>query len=306
MDVARDKKPDMIVVLGDVFDAKARIPTVPLVMASKFLKSLQDVGKLYIIKGNHDALNDKEFLTDEHPFTAMKYWSNTTVIDVPLRVTHGDLNFIFVPYVEAGRFKEALQNVDLQNVACVFCHQEFRGAVMGPITSTHGDEWDHDAPYVISGHIHDYQQLQNNLLYLGTPIQHRYGDKADKVIGLLSINKPITNHNDCNMDLISLHIAVKKIIHLQPADIGKYKIPNDIKPQLVITGSDVDIKVLLKNAKIDKWRKSGVRIIFKQTHTIINPLTTLVDQHESFSSLLCQKIKQDQPLADLYEALFKS
>src|SRR5690606_33585475 len=94
------------------------------------------------------------------------------------------LTLAFVPYVYPGRFQEALNTKftpeTFDKVDIVFAHQEIRGVKMNSLVSKVGDVWDKDQPLLVSGHIHQYQRLADNLLYTGTPRMTDFGDSLDK------------------------------------------------------------------------------------------------------------------------------
>jgi hypothetical protein len=336
----RANRYDFTVILGDILDKFGVIYINPLNRAMAFLDAVRRLSKhTYILIGNHDRANNNVFLTEEHPFTALKYWSDFTVVDTVLIKDivseDGDkAQFVFVPYVSPGRLREALKTAGLDlpssnpntpkeekdssfrteepvtlhisekdssldlgesnqrsskeksvsrrrsisppirnhctpeternknkikvikrgskepvktspnsvlttdsevvvieseavlttrskepliktsskkeapskkesnkvatkdeveplneagwlkllESCCVFAHQEFFGAKLGIKTSVEGDVWPLEAPYCISGHIHDYCHLQPNLWYVGTPIQHGIADVGEKTI----------------------------------------------------------------------------------------------------------------------------
>ncbi|HSW76692.1 MAG TPA: metallophosphoesterase [Candidatus Saccharimonadales bacterium] len=307
--IASSLKPDFIVVLGDVLDTKDRIHLTPLLLATKWLKELENICPLYVIVGNHDRRHDKIFLTDEHPFTAFKYWTNTTIVDHPMIIKMYNYTFLMVPYVEPGRFKEALDllhDIDYQHVTCVFCHQEFKGVQMGPVQSIHGDEWSSNMPYVISGHIHEYQKLQNNILYMGTPIQHRHSDTVDKYIGFFTFTKSPAHHDDYQCQLISLNFPKKIKFYLNYDEFIHFKLPKDCHPQLIITGNESEIKSLLKLPKLATLRKQGIKVIYNNKHNVVKSslLPVLDKNNKSFSDLLYEKIKSDKNLTMLYREIF--
>ena len=99
---------------------------------------------------------------------------------------------MFVPYVPPGKFDDAIKTCDdigdIKDYKCIFAHQEFYGAKMGAIISKDGDKWPLHNPLVVSGHIHDYQRPQENIIYIGTPMQHAFGDNTKKTISILTIN----------------------------------------------------------------------------------------------------------------------
>ena len=112
--IAQERQPDLIVCLGDVLDRHARLHIDPLCDAVDFFQQLVTIAPLIVIIGNHDRRNNSDFLTDRHPFTAMKAWSRTQVVDrVQICQMRGHL-LVFVPYVPPGRFIEALDSIDPQ------------------------------------------------------------------------------------------------------------------------------------------------------------------------------------------------
>lgn len=166
--IAKEKEPDMIVVLGDILDTHEQINMLAYNNAITLLRQLQDLAPLYVLIGNHDRVNNQVFLTDQHVFGALHYWNNTTIVHTTIRIVLNGYNFVLVPYVPNGRFHEALDEVEWKDADIIFAHQEFKGASLGAKRSIYGDIWALDNPYVISGHIHDFAQLQPNLLYAGT------------------------------------------------------------------------------------------------------------------------------------------
>jgi DNA repair exonuclease SbcCD nuclease subunit len=200
---------DGVVVLGDVLHRHDRVDLHPLHRAIAFFSHIRASldfldsadgplkrrapRPLWILIGNHDRPNNTTYLTDEHPFTALKAWENTiiadTVIveDIPSSDGRQHL-FALVPYVPTGRFNEAMGGhsrwwetiVDFkegERIAAVFAHQEFRGcALASSITSKSGDPYPRDAPICISGHIHTRSSPQKNVVYPGVPVFHGFVD----------------------------------------------------------------------------------------------------------------------------------
>jgi len=86
---------------------------------------------------------------------------------------------------------EALQTIEnpYNDVTCYFAHQEIIGAKMGAIVSKEGDVWPAENSLMISGHIHDYDMLQPNMIYTGTPLMHGVGDKDDKTVSMFTFDE---------------------------------------------------------------------------------------------------------------------
>lgn len=259
--VANENTPDIIVVLGDVLDRHETIHVSPLNRATKFLARLMEIAPTFVLIGNHDLKNNRQFLSDEHPFTGLKYWGpRMNVIDTTTMVKIKDQKFVFLPYVPPGRFVEALDKCnDWKEASCIFGHQEFKGCKMGAITSVEGDEWSLSNPYVVTGHIHDYQEPQVNILYTGTPIQHAFGDHHDKTISLLTFHSSSSrDHSRIDLGLPRKHIA-----RINCDEVSNYIPQNNCELKIVIRGTSPEIKAIMKHPNIETWKKMGIKIVYK-------------------------------------------
>jgi DNA repair exonuclease SbcCD nuclease subunit len=247
-----NEKPDFIVVLGDVLDTHETVHVGPLCRATEFLFKLSKMSQhLYILIGNHDRVNNSVFLTTESPFNACKSWEHTTVVDKVVVDEVNEHKFLFVPYVPTGRLMEAFNTEDInsENISehcIVFAHQEFKGCSMGIITSNEGDEWDKDWPLCISGHIHDYQELQHHLIYPGTPSQHGYADSPNKAVMILEIEDKFTIHKR----RINLGLPKKITVHIESEELLEYKLPENSFVKLVVTGESDKVREMLKLDKV--------------------------------------------------------
>jgi len=240
-----------IVILGDVLHTHEKINMSCLTDACKFIETLCNFYHVYILIGNHDRINEKDFLTDYHPFYPYHSHEKITIVDKPLISE----NSLFVPYVEPGRFVEAIQTKykldQVKNCDFVFAHQEFKGCVMNSIVSKVGDEWPDDYPPVITGHIHSYQRLGKNILYIGTPIQHNYNCSDNKGISL--IDKADTNslypYQETRITLdvtkkITIRISYQQLMNMKDS---LHRRVDKVMRKLVISGNDAELKLLRNN-----------------------------------------------------------
>lgn len=232
--VAKRTEPEYIACLGDVLDRFSNIHVGPLVRATSFLRRLIDIAPLILLIGNHDRPNNSVFCTEQHPFTPLKEWPRTFVVDKPMMVD----GIAAIPYVPNGRFQEALSMIE-GHPRLILAHQEFRGAKMGAIVSTTGDDWSITAPLVVSGHIHDYQRPQPNILYVGTPIQHGYGDKTDKGVSLLTIGETV---DETRYPLPS--VPLKRVVRLTAEEARTYTPPATGLIKLVVSGTKDQLKLV--------------------------------------------------------------
>ncbi len=300
----KDVNIERIVVLGDVLDTHEKINLFAMKRAVDFLLSLSEHAPVYVIIGNHDRPSNDIFLTEEHSLYPLK-WSGDDIIIIDKVLKEKDL--IFVPYVEPGRFMEALETrgvkeMDLKSgkYRHIFAHQEFFGAQMGGFVSQMGDKWDLEYPPVISGHIHDYQVL-GNVTYVGTPYQTGYGDNPNKGIYLLD--------EDGELVKIELNITPKIIVHLKIEEVLGYDFPDDKKVKLVIEGDAVEIRKAINTTEYRRKLK-GIKYSIKDIpkHTL-PPLDQIEGKKRIFSiPNLIKIIKKDCDDLDseILEELFPS
>lgn len=343
---ARQLAPTFIVCLGDVLHTHDRISMIPLVKAIAFLDELRKIAPLYLLIGNHDRLGQAVFLTAEHPFTSLKSWANTYVVDKVFEDTIMGHKFMFVPYVAPGRFQEALKTIlpavtlsevtlndterlesHLKDVTAIFAHQEFRNAKMGPIISTTGDEWPASWPYIISGHIHDYDELAVNILYVGTPLQHAFNENSDKTVSVFTWGRErasvtdrreaegLPTSEETSMLIIPQHTRIdlgltkKKIIHITCSELMNYTPPTGYLLKVVVTGTSAEIKAAMKLTNVKTMIGNGVKVVYKDIPATVTPsqssapITGPVNTVK-FSQRLYSAMTRDAELIAIYERLF--
>lgn len=190
LDHVNEYSVELVILLGDILDTFERLHTQTLNRAYQLVDRVRKKCKIAILVGNHDYINNQQFLTDQHWMNAMKDWKNVYIIDRTFDLKLDSLSLILVPYVPPKRFREALEVLenegkDWKSVDYIFAHQEFQGCKMGAIVSSEGDSWELDYPLVISGHIHDNQKPQDNIYYIGASIQNSFGDQTSPQLLLI-------------------------------------------------------------------------------------------------------------------------
>ena len=233
---------ECVVLLGDILDTFERIHTQALNRAYEFIRAIIDLEesdvKVYILVGNHDLINNQQFLSTQHWMNALKQWKNVQVVDKVC--TSDDSKVCFVPYVPTGRFVEALETCDndWKLYDYIFAHQEFKGCKMGAVVSTEGDDWQHDWPMIISGHIHDRQTPQPNLYYIGASIQNSFGDQTTPILLLLDTNNE--SHSEPQFYEIPIDLPKKKTIYTKFEEVLK------LTPQNLVSQNTDMIRVVVK------------------------------------------------------------
>lgn len=210
--------------------------------------------------------NNSQFLSENHWMNSLKHWDNIEIVDKVKYIEINGFKFMFCPYVEPGRFIEALETYKEKKLwkecDCIFAHQEFYGCKMGAILSDKGDKWDIKDPFIISGHIHSNQKPQENVYYPGSSIQHAFGESEKNIIS--NINFCRDYKPNYNIEEIDLKLPRKQIVYLSIKEIDEYKIPNtQDKLKLSISGGYDEFKSFKKTLKYKKLIKDGINITFK-------------------------------------------
>lgn len=269
---------DAVAVLGDILHRHEKVDLHPFHRAHKFLskihRTLYETGKikfLYILVGNHDRSNNRVFMTDEHVFGAMKQWEDTFVVDTAMiHQAYPDFKILLMPYVPPGRFQEGYQTViseeDLNNsVNLVLAHQEFHGAKMNTITSNEGDPWDSLKPLCVSGHIHDYQELKSNMIYVGTPIQHGFADISRKTVSIFTFTGP----REFTEERIDLKIKGRTTVRGLVRDFESLFLPEDqyfVKVKL--SGTKRELKLFQESDLYKSALERGIIFQFLEIPTV--------------------------------------
>lgn len=204
--------------------------------------------------------NNQQFLTTNHWMNGLKEWRNVEVIDTVKKYEWGDYSFVFCPYTPPGKFIEALNTVDeWKDSTCIFAHQEFYGCKMGAIISVEGDKWNEEYPYVISGHIHNRQFINNNIYYCGSSMQHAFGESEDNII-------PVIEWVNDERKVVEkdLEMTKKKILYTDIEKVEDMEIKDhNEKVKISISGSYDEFKAFKKTKKYKDMIKKGTKVVFK-------------------------------------------
>lgn len=304
VEIINEKQPDSVVILGDLLHTHERLQTLVLNKAQSFINIVRELKEVYIIVGNHDYINNSQFLSTNHWMNSMKYWDNVTIVDTVKYCTMNNKQFTFVPYVPVGRFKEALDTSDndWKSSSIIFAHQEFFGCKMGSIISTDGDRWCTDLPQIISGHIHSKQQIQSNIYYTGSPIQHAFGESKNNTIALVTVDDNIS------IEEISLNLPLKRIIYIDSSNFEQYQLnPGKDKIKLTISGTYSEFKSIRKTKKYRNTIKKGIKIVFKPKNPPVSDENNSNVNETNFTEILRKLVYEikDNELHNTYERLIK-
>lgn len=298
----KQNKLDKIILLGDILDSHQKIHISQLTRASRLLSELHDIVPIVVLIGNHDRINPKDFLSEESPFHLMKKWNDCIVADTVQFESIDNFRFIYVPYVEPGRFIEAIETrvKDWRECDLIFAHQEFRGSVDNHgFESSEGDGWSIDFPKVYTGHIHKYSKLSNGVTNVGTPYQTRFGEDYKKHVLLLELKKENDNLI-INEEYFDTNILKKIIQYFDCNDIDKIN-PRDYDNSNIYRlvfkcNSRLEVKKLkLKNEikKLNSKKNVQLKYEVKEETKSFNDLNDIKLENESFFVEL-EKIVTDE------------
>ena len=306
-ELALQKKPDLIICAGDLLHTHERLHTLPLNKAYELIDKMRKISKTYVLVGNHDYIQNQQFLTENHWMNGMKEWDNTIIVDTVVTEVINNVLFTFVPYVPPGRFQEALSSLDEENGLwrnsdCIFAHQEFFGCKMGAIVSVEGDKWPLDYPEVISGHIHSKQKPQKNVYYSGSAMQHAFGESSKNIIAHLTFEPEQKGYR---LDEIDLLLPRKKIVYMDVENVDDYELPDtEDKIKITVSGVYDQFKALKKTKKYKKLVKEGVKVVFKAKKIEHEQkLSESIVDETAFSTILSEIVNQqkDSYLYETYE-----
>jgi DNA repair exonuclease SbcCD nuclease subunit len=179
-------QPEWLVILGDILHDHSWAELRPLRHATDWLKNVSKKIRTFVLIGNHDRLNNSDFLSDYHPFPGLEGWPNLEIIS-KTRLVDG---ILFVPYVKEGRFQEAIETVlpygeVPTRVELGFAHQEIQGAPLGMKSSMISEAWPSNYPLIVSGHIHTACVVGKNWVYSGSAFSHDTGELDKKSVVFL-------------------------------------------------------------------------------------------------------------------------
>lgn len=278
VEIAVQKAPSAIVLLGDILDTHETAKVQPFKLACRFIEDLSGIAPTYVLMGNHDLMNQSQFCTDNHFFNPLKKWENVYIIDVPQVFYIGDKKIIMCPYVPPGRFVEALELLEenYQTADCIFAHQEFKGADMSTsdsertesasVRSSKGDDWGKDLPPVISGHIHKPHCLNGNIFYLGSAMQISFDELPNKKLNIVTFNDEASGAEALVFEKIDLGLKGKLTLDIGFDDLETINFDEQCEKyflKIKLTGEKQQFKHFKSSSLYTKLTNANVKITFQ-------------------------------------------
>lgn len=314
---ASELQPDVIVVLGDILHTNNVLRSEAHVPATELLGELSEIAPLLVIMGNHDVPGPLAFLSKYHGFTALKRWSGTKKAHVifpsatgvqlvdtaPVLFSVNGIYFAACPYIPPGRFEEALNYCeDWKSAKAIFCHQEISNCDLGHgHRSESKDVWPAHYPHIISGHIHKYQRLAENVLYGGSPRQVTVAEEYYKTIAELVFSE----QGHFTETRIFTGLEPRAHLKIYSKEVDSVEVPPSGRVKIEITGTVAENNVVRKCARVREWRRKGFTVKFHDflEDTDREALLNTENANLGFKNL-CRLRAEEEGLGDEYREIF--
>jgi DNA repair exonuclease SbcCD nuclease subunit len=285
-----------IIILGDILHYHEKIYTTAMNVAVTFMKMCSQYRPTYCLVGNHDATNNSFYCSTNHWMNVLhNLHQQLIIVDKPKWIPN--TRVLLCPYTSDGRFMEMLNEFtaqEWQQAHMICAHQSFDGAKIGALMIENIESWPADAPYIVSGHIHEKQQVQPNLLYVGSSQQTSFAETDDKTLCLININTSLSTPS-INHQSISLDVKRNRIIRCSVAELNNNSIsifPNHIYKIVVV--DDESIIKTFKKSSVYKQLNQVANIKSIQFKPIVSSSQHISqnEQHD-FLSILLKKIQKE-------------
>lgn len=314
MEIINKQEILMVILLGDTLDNHEKINMECYNRACDMFDMIISTGiPLFVIIGNHDRANNKVYMTNRHPFRGYCNISGIKIVDKcylhQFTVTQNDgnianLKFCFVPFVPDGMYLQALSdcNINPNEVSIFFSHSEFHGCKINKLSKSKCDIWPVEYPLNISGHIHDEEVVQDNLIYVGTPFQHTYSDSIDKGLFIMNLR-----NGEYKLEKLKTNVPRKVTWQVHYTQLQNITLNPDLDIKLEIFGPTQCVKELMKRP--DMIEKFGSVVKRYKDETVKDSskdlITVPASDNQQFSQIFLNEISKDETMNFIYSHLFR-
>lgn len=295
---------DIVIVMGDVLHTHESLWTIALNMALEFFVMLSKLKPTYVLVGNHDLINNSQFLTTNHWMNVFKVYDNLTIVDNVLIVEKNNVKFTMCPFVKDGRFLEALntQKGKWEDSVTVFAHVAIDGAKMGATIIKDIEKWNENLPFLVSGHIHDKQKVQQNLYYTGSSRQIAFGESVEKTLYKLTMFEDKT-YEESEIDL---KMPRKRILHidldeLEEFDVSSLECDEITEYKLKVDCGYEEFQAFKKTQKYKELNKKfkivhdpKKKFVIEKNQQIQNDIKENVEKQRKFGEILEELVLQEE------------
>ncbi|KAF8424829.1 P-loop containing nucleoside triphosphate hydrolase protein [Tirmania nivea] len=209
--VFRDAQVTQIFCLGDVINTREHVNVQALSATARFFDELRRIAPVHIVLGNHDMnLKHSSRVSSLDVFDTDGFKGSCALYKDFADVEVEGVKCLMVPWVEnhtlmVGRLGEMPEEEKNQRV--LFGHLAVSGAIQQPSVPVESRYRTHtgvlkgrhliDFRGTYLGHFHHHQEvIDGKVWYVGSPMQHHFGDKADDRRGILLLRPTATLQNE--------------------------------------------------------------------------------------------------------------
>ena len=169
---------DAIVIAGDLFHSRKSIDITVLESVYKRIESIDF--PVYIIKGNHDiaeSINKR---------TSVRIFSKVAKVVTTARIVNiAGTRVGIVPWTDSAKaVSKIVDEFNKQGVHYVIGHLGMRSGTVGSHDYVMEGSIEPSVfrkfKWTALGHYHKHQKLKHNIYYVGSPLQHTWGDAGDE------------------------------------------------------------------------------------------------------------------------------
>ena len=266
-------KLNTVFILGDLTDAKDKHSSELVNRLVCELKLLSEVAQIYILKGNHDYIEESlpffDFLS--------QVGSRIKFITKPHSLSVDDFGILCLP--SSRNYIEDWKDFDFDEFDLIFTHQTYEGSQAENGSLLPGIPpayFKNIQGKVISGDIHVPQKVSSNIQYVGSPYRVRFGDSFAPRVLLIEDGKiksrmtPFMRRWTLSAKGSEQLSQVYEQIALAPANAG-----DQVKIRVTMRRSDLgewaELKKELKQFSEEKgWVLHGIELIVEQSATTVS------------------------------------
>lgn len=169
---------DALVIAGDTFHSRKSIDINVLESAYKRLRDASKRIRLIILEGNHDISEASRKSTSIQVFSEI-----AEIITKPVVITIAGSRIGFLPWTDSRKKTASALKFLKKRATYLIGHIALRSGVVGvhEYVMEGGIEPSvfRDFEWVLLGHYHKHQCIRDNIYYVGSPIQHTWGESGD-------------------------------------------------------------------------------------------------------------------------------
>ena len=171
---------DTVIHMGDAFDSRKSIDYQSFEWAKRVVFEPLKKYKVHMIIGNHDCYYKNTNNTNS-PQLLLQSYPNITTYQEVTEAQIGNLNILFIPWINAENFENSIVSVKNTNSKCAMGHLELNGfrahrghTMEEGMDSTLFEKFDR----TFSGHYHTRSD-NGRIFYLGNPYEMFWNDVND-------------------------------------------------------------------------------------------------------------------------------